>query len=141
MRDVFNLWSLSTDKLTKCQSHLSQLTAYSSLPSSGDFVPSCRSDNGHYKTLQCDTSTSICFCVDAFNGYVLSGSKTVGNPNCTKFGMFTCNWSPYVFDLNWKEMSPKSVRDSLAGGKSFQIIFASNFLTCKLGLWNLNLEF
>lgn len=76
------------EKLTKCQYHLHTLTGYSSLVSPGDFVPKCRIDNGHYRTLQCDASSSSCFCVDTFDGYELSGSRTASHPDCSKFGMF-----------------------------------------------------
>lgn len=86
---ICSFFSLFIEKLTKCQHHLHQLTGYSSLASSGDFVPKCRSDNGHYNSLQCAVSSSVCFCVDTFGGYELSGSRTVGHPDCNKFGMFS----------------------------------------------------
>lgn len=81
------------EKLTRCQQHLHQLTGYSSLPPSGAFVPKCRSDDGHYKPLQCDRSSSVCFCVDDYDGYVLAGSTGVRQAaECTKFGMSTYNY-------------------------------------------------
>lgn len=79
-----------TEKLTRCQQHLHQLTGHSSLPPSGAFVPTCRSDDGHYKSLQCDRSRSVCFCVDNYDGNVLVGSTGVRQAaDCVKFGMTT----------------------------------------------------
>lgn len=88
--------------MTKCQQHLHQLTGYSSLPASGAFVPKCRSDDGHYKPLQCDRFSSVCFCVDDYDGYVLAGSNGVRQAaECAKFGRSTCNciilFSPFPF--------------------------------------------
>ena len=77
------------EKLTRCQQHLHQLTGHSSLPPSGAFVPKCRSDDGHYKSLQCDSSSSVCFCVDNYDGYVLVGSTGVRQGDCSKFGTTT----------------------------------------------------
>lgn len=78
------------EKLTRCQQHLHQLTGHSSLPPSGAFLPLCRSDDGHYKSLQCDRSSSVCFCVDNYDGYVLVGSTGVRQAaDCAKFGTIT----------------------------------------------------
>ena len=99
--NIFSRFSLS-EKLTACQQHLHQLTGYSSLPPSGAFVPKCRSDDGHYKPLQCDRFSSVCFCVDDYDGYVLAGSTGARQAaECAKLGRSTCNciifFSPFPF--------------------------------------------
>ena len=90
------------EKLTTCQQHLHLLTGYSSLPLSGAFVPKCRSDDGNYKSLQCDRFSTVCFCVDDYDGYALAGSTGVRQAaECAKFGMSTSNCiillSPFPF--------------------------------------------
>lgn len=81
-----SLKCLSTARLTKCEHQLHLITGYSSIALPGSFVPNCRIDNGHYETVQCETSGATCFCVQSVDGYELSGSRMVGHPDCDKFG-------------------------------------------------------
>ncbi|XP_022806051.1 uncharacterized protein LOC111343164 [Stylophora pistillata] len=73
-------------KLTICQHHLHQLSAYSGFTQTGAYVPECRSEDGHFKSLQCDRFSSVCFCVEQYYGYILAGSVGVQQQDCAKHG-------------------------------------------------------
>lgn len=93
---------LSTARLTKCEYQLHLITGYSSTALPGRFVPNCRIDNGHYETVQCETSGATCFCVQSVDGYELSGSRMVGHPDCDKFGRnISIRFSSILNQLLW----------------------------------------
>lgn len=66
---------------------------------SGDFAivfsPECNED-ASFKTVQCQTSTGYCWCVDN-RGNEIWGTKIRGKPNCTDIGMLPSHCLNFTF--------------------------------------------
>lgn len=69
-------------EVTNCQRKQMDATCFNGVPSSGDFIPRCRTD-GSFESVQCDGATPYCWCVDNDNGYEMQGTREWGTPNCT----------------------------------------------------------
>ena len=53
----------------------------------GAFIPQCL-DGGFYDKVQCDGSSSYCWCVDD-NGFEEPGTREFGRPDCNNRGICT----------------------------------------------------
>ncbi|NIG60349.1 testican [Pontoporia blainvillei] len=73
----------------------------------GVFIPSCDED-GYYRKMQCDQSSSDCWCVDQL-GLELTGTRTHGSPDCDDIVGFSGDFGSGV---GWEDEEEKETEEA-----------------------------
>lgn len=75
---------ISYIEYSPCEIHKRIVLGPTGKAQQGAFIPQCL-DSGVYDRVQCDGSSSYCWCVDD-NGFEEPGTREFGRPNCDEKG-------------------------------------------------------